>query len=118
VLYGWRQHAGSATRTDPRYSRERYAELRLHHLRRGLLRGHRTVTLVGVGDTLAGWRERLAPHHEVRAVAAGRPGPAAGCGTWEPPIVLAFGTLPARERWRTALAATPLVELRDFVFVG
>jgi hypothetical protein len=36
----------------------------------------------------------------------------------EPPAVFVFGAAPARARWRSALAATSLLELRDFVFIA
>jgi len=116
-LYAWRQHAASATRTDSRYETGRFRALKLDALARGLLRGQRRATLVGVGASVAGWAESLAAIG-VRAdlVAAGRPGPRAPA--LEPPVVLVFGAQPARERWRAALLASGSVEGRDFVFVA
>jgi glycosyltransferase involved in cell wall biosynthesis len=117
VLYGWRQHEASATRRDPRYTPERYAELRLEALRLGLLRRSRRLTLVGVGASLAGWRDRLtSAGFAGHAVEMPRPGTSAR--HWRPPIVLVFGAAPARARWREGLTSLRFVEARDFVFVA
>lgn len=117
VLYGWRQHDGSATRRDPRYAPERYAELRCEALRLGLLRRARRLTLVGVGASLAGWRIRLAAAgFDAHALEMPRPG--ASARQWRPPIVLVFGAVPARTRWREGLTSLRFVEGRDFVFVA
>ncbi len=118
VLYAWRQHAGSATRRDPRYRRERFHALRCEMLHRSLLRDARALTLVGVGDSLETWRRRLASGAaRVRAVAAARPDPRV-LATLAPPVVLVFGAAPARRRWREALSARGFVEGRAFVFVA
>ena len=53
ALYGWRQHAASATRRDPRYARARMVELKREALARGILRGAGSATLVGTGASLA-----------------------------------------------------------------
>lgn len=116
TLYGWRQHAAGATRRDPRYRAERYADLRLAALRAGFLAGRGRVGLIGVGASLAAWGGRLerlglgVERHALR-----RPPPGA---LPAPPLVLVFGARPARERWRAALAGRGLHESRDFVFVG
>jgi glycosyltransferase involved in cell wall biosynthesis len=117
VLYGWRQHPGSSTRRDPRYTAERFADLREHFLLRGPLRRRRAVTLVGVGRTAAEWNARLRRHLRVRRVDAGRPGPQA-LAALEPPVVLVFGAAPARARWRDALAASGMTEGEQFVFIA
>jgi glycosyltransferase involved in cell wall biosynthesis len=117
VLYGWRQHASSATRRDPRYSPERFADLRLDALERQFLRRAPRVTLVAVGATLDRWSARLEhAGHRVTPAALGRPG--ARAMPMRPPIVLAFGAAPARERWRVALERDGRRELRDFVFIA
>ena len=117
VLYGWRQHRGSATRLDPRYGRERLLDLKLHALEQGFVARGGRVDLVGVGESLTAWRRRLAGSHSVRAVAAGRP-TSHLVGALHPPIVLVFGSAVARERWRVALANSGLVEMRSFIFVA
>jgi glycosyltransferase involved in cell wall biosynthesis len=118
TLYAWRQHAASATRRDPRYSPARFADLRIDALRRGFLARSRAVTLVGVGRTLEEWSSRLAALGiRVRAVEAARPRPDVVRGL-AARLVLVFGAVPARSRWRRALLASGLVELRDFVFVA
>lgn len=117
VLYGWRQHRGSATHVDPRYRPEAWLELRLDALRRGPLRGAHRVTLVGVGASLERWRTALAgAGFEVDARAGGRP--PARADALPPPVVLVYGAEPARRRWRIACLTHGLVELRDFVFVA
>jgi glycosyltransferase involved in cell wall biosynthesis len=133
VLYGWRQHAGSATWRAPAFSRERVLELKRDALGRGLLRGHREVTVIGVGASLCGWSSALARRGlRVRAVEQARPaadaaraGPARsrsaarGPAPIPPgPVVLVFGAAPARRRWREALTRSGMVESRDFVFVA
>ncbi len=115
VLYGWRQHPGSATRRDPRYRRAPYLALRREFLLDGVLRGASRATLVGVGRSLAEWTELLrdAPL-EVAATTRRRPGLALP----EPPLVLVYGNAVARGRWRAHLVARGLVEERDFVFTA
>ena len=118
TLYAWRQHAESATRRDPRYAPARFAELRMDALRSGFLARGRAVTLVGVGRTLREWEGRIAATDiRVRAIEAGRPRPDV-IRSLRPRAVMVFGAAPARARWREALLARGLVELRDFVFVA
>jgi glycosyltransferase involved in cell wall biosynthesis len=116
VLYGWRQHRTSATRTDPRYSRERFMSLKSAALDSGLLRGGLKATLVGVGSSLSRWYETLGPRVERRVEI---PGPHAHVvSTLRPPLVLAVMAPVARERWRAVLGDRGLRELSDFVFVA
>jgi len=118
MLYAWRQHSASATRRDPRYRRERFLALRYEALGRGLLRGSRPVTVIGVGESLETWRRTIARGtREVRALHAPRPSPRLVVAL-APPVVLVFGAPPARLRWRDALGAGSLVEGRDFAFVA
>ena len=118
VLYAWRQHAGSATRRDPRYARERFIALRRAALEHGLLRGAKQVTVLGVGRSLAEWRALFEQsEREVRIVEAARPGPGV-VATLVAPVVLIFGAEPARRRWRLALEAAGLDEGADFAFVA
>ncbi|MFI5372013.1 MAG: glycosyltransferase family 2 protein [Candidatus Eisenbacteria bacterium] len=117
-LYGWRQHAGSATRTDPRYRRERFDALRLEALIRGPLAGARTFDLVGVGQGLTRWQELLTGRDRVpRVHVAGHPSDTLQ-SRLRPPVVLVFGAAPARVRWRAALVDAGLSEWRDFIFVA
>jgi GT2 family glycosyltransferase len=116
TLYAWRQHATSATRSDPRYGRDRYRALRRAALERGVLRRAAAVTLVGVGESLASWRRELdRAGRRVRAVEARslRDLPLAGR-----PMVLVFGAFAAREARRRVLIEHGLREGRDFVFVA
>jgi glycosyltransferase involved in cell wall biosynthesis len=116
TLYGWRQHPASATRSDPRYSRERFLSLKSAALDAGLLRGGRRATLIGVGSSLSRWYETLGARIEQR-VEMRRPH-VEEVPTLRPPLVLAVMAPSARERWRTALTLRGLRELSDFVFVA
>jgi glycosyltransferase involved in cell wall biosynthesis len=116
TLYGWRQHRGSATRTDPRYSRARFLSLKSAALDAGLLRGGRRATLIGVGNSLSRWYETLGTRVE-RRVEMRRPHTEM-VTTLCPPLVLAVVAPVARERWRSALTLRGLREMSDFVFVA
>lgn len=116
VLYGWRQHAGSSTRTDARYSRERFVELKVDALSRGLLANGRRATLVGVGSSLAAWRTALGGR-AATAVEA-RQATANLFRRHAAPFVLAFMAVEARSRWRRCAAEAGLAEGEHFVFVA
>lgn len=118
VLYGWRQHRGSATRRDPRYRRQRFVELKLESIRRDFLRGRGRVTVAGVGESLARATQAVASLGvTVDALAAGRPTPPA-LVRLAPPAILVFMSPVARTRWREALAARGWRERDDFLFVA
>lgn len=115
ALYGWRQHAGSSTRTDGRYARERFVELKVDALDRGLLAGDRRATLVGVGASLATWRAALGVR--AGAVVEARHASAALFRKQAAPFVLVFMAPEARARWRSCATEAGLKEGRHFVFV-
>jgi glycosyltransferase involved in cell wall biosynthesis len=50
VLLGWREHAGRATRTDPRYAVENFLRAKAHYLMRGPLVGKEALLLWGAGQ--------------------------------------------------------------------
>lgn len=115
-LYGWRQHAGSSTRTDERYSHAKFMTLKVAALDAGLLNhGHR-ATLVGVGTSLKRWQDalgtRVATCVEVRRhVPELAP-------FFARPVVLSYMSAKARGRWRELLAGWGWRELEDFIFVA
>lgn len=118
VLYGWRQHAGSATRRDPRYAPERFRALKAEALRRTLLRAHRGGTLVGVGRSLEAWRAALGGRADsMRVLEAGRPSPTV-LSTLVPPVVLVFGMTKPRTKWRELMELSGMSEGHHFAFVG
>ncbi len=117
TLYGWRQHSASATRRDPRYSRERFDDLRLDAIQRRVPPETRRVTVVGVGLSHERWRRRLLGRgRAVISLRQGRPYPEF-CATLEPPVVLVMGSAVARARWRHFLVPR-FEETRDFWFVA
>ena len=120
TLYAWRQHAKSATRTDPRYAAARFRALRAWALDESFLaRARGPVTVVGVGASLASWGDTLREAAVAcTCVETTRSTAAATLAGLEPPLVLVFGSRPARERWRAALLARGLVERADFTFVA
>jgi GT2 family glycosyltransferase len=127
ALYGWRQHATSATWRDPAFSRERVLALKYDALARGLLKDRRELTLVGVGSSLRAGSTALARRGlHVRALERGRPAvelrdPSSARGGAPglcPPIVLVFGAPLARRRWREALTGSGMIEGRDFAFMA
>lgn len=115
-LYGWRQHAASSTRVDPRYSRERFLSLKIAALDRVFLKQDGPVTLVGTGESLARWRDALGPRvtdvHDCR-----RPTPSvlAGAGRRH---VLIYVSRTARIAWRAQANELGLSEMADFIFVS
>ncbi len=123
VLYAWRQHERSSTRTDARYARERFTALKVAALDRGLLAGGRRATLVGTGASLRRWESALGPRVS-RTIEAKRPpgdadpvaGPL-GLETTEP-LVLVLMAPEARARWRRHLTVLGRAELVDFIFVA
>jgi glycosyltransferase involved in cell wall biosynthesis len=118
TLYAWRQTAGSATRRDPRYSASRFRALKGDAVRRSLLRGAAAMQLVGVGESLRRWVVTLQENGvPVRPIEARRPSPAV-LSRLEPPVVLIYMAAESRERWRAALAASDMRELRNFRFVS
>jgi len=117
ALYAWRQHPHSATRRDPRYSREQFDALKLGALERSLLATRASLTVVGVGDSLARHASAFGTSRRVRAVHAGRPHSRALLEI-EPPAVLVFGSPVARRRWREALVNSGFLEERDFIFIA
>jgi len=116
ALYGWRQHAASSTRTDPRYARERFTALKLAALERGLLARGRRATLVGTGTSLQRWRGALG--ERVRDAVDARRATSGVFASHPPPFVLAYVAPDARRRWRETAEYSGLVELTDFIFVA
>ena len=116
TLYGWRQHPGSSTRMDERYSHARFLSLKLSALTSGFLRGHPRVTLVGVGRSLERWRQALG--ERVRdCLEMRRPWPEKAPAP-PSPMILAYMAPSARERWRARLTGLHMRELSDFIFVA
>lgn len=116
ALYGWRQHARSSTRTDGRYARERFVDLKADALARGLLARGRRATLVGVGESLAAWQRALGGR--VRVAVEARHAAREVFERHAAPFVLAYVAPAARERWRRCADETTLKESEHFVFVA
>ncbi len=117
LLYAWRQHLGSATRRQERYSQARFDELRLHALRKGPLAGGGPATLVGVGRGLRRWNALLERQGvPLRRLSEGHPTHAA-LARLEPPSILIFGAPVARARWRAALSGQGWREGEEYIFI-
>jgi len=118
VLYGWRQHAASSTRRDPRYATSRFTALKLEALARGLLADRSLVHLAGTGESLVRWQTALRHAglavrvHELR-----RPARETLRGVGRPLVVVCVSPV-ARERWRRAARDSDMREMRDFIFVA
>jgi glycosyltransferase involved in cell wall biosynthesis len=116
TLYDWRQHPGSSTRVDERYSHERFLSLKVSALSCGFLRDRGPVTLLGVGRSLARWRQALG--ERVRdCLEMRRPWPESAPAP-PPPMILAYMAPAARARWRAHLQRLDMRELSDFIFVA
>ncbi len=67
-LLKWRDSPGRLTRVSPRYTPERFMDLKLEALEAGPLRGSRSVVIWGAGPIGKAWARRLRErNHEVRA---------------------------------------------------
>lgn len=116
TLYGWRQHPGSSTRTDARYSRENFMALKIAALDRGFLANGRRATLIGVGESLARWHTALG-HRITALVTSPRPSHDI-IGTLVPPVLIALMSPQARDRWRIVLSDAHWDEGRDHLFIA
>lgn len=116
-LYAWRQHPGSSTRTDPRYSHERFIALKVEELDRTLLAGRAPATLIGVGESLQRWAYALGPAR-LRAVVEARNADPRVLQAHVAPFVLAFVSASTRARWRAAAQLSDFCESFDFTFVA
>lgn len=125
VLYAWRQHDRSSTRTDARYAHERFTALKIAALDRGFLAGGRRAALLGSGVSLRRWEAALGAR-VTRAIEAKPPRRAGttaddrepiGLETKEP-LVLALLSPKARLRWRQSLMSRGWQEGHDFIFVA
>ena len=132
ILLSWRDSPRRLTRTDPRYSRERFQAVKLAALRRGPLAGRREVVLWGAGPVGKSWARALrAEGHEVVAFVEVDPRKiggtvggapvvdAAGAGAFRGPLHLAaVGQKGARDRIRAEASKLGLEDGRDLVAVA
>ena len=116
VLYGWRQHPGSSTRTDARYSRENFTALKIAALDRGFLADGRRATLIGVGESLERWRTALGPRIAA-LVTSPRPSREV-INSLIPPVLIALISPRARDRWRKALSEVGWREGTEHRFIA
>ena len=131
-LVRWRDHSARATRVDPRYARSAFFPLKWDHLRRVRLTDRPSVAVWGAGPTARPWlRELKRGEYEMIAVfdidpvkiGRHRQGvPIRHVGDLESVtfdlLLIAVGARGARDLIRAHLAETPLVEVRDFLFVA
>ncbi|WP_242394077.1 glycosyltransferase family 2 protein [Anaeromyxobacter oryzisoli] len=124
----WRESAGRATRTDPRYALARHVALKCAHLAAHVLPGVREVALWGAGVTGKAFSDALRAHGiatacfvEVDRAKIGRTIRSARVVSHEDvarlrglPLLVAVGAPGARDLIRGALARAGFEELRDF----
>jgi glycosyltransferase involved in cell wall biosynthesis len=138
VLLRWREHAGRASRQEPRYHPDRFSDVKIHFLQKTLLAGGREAVVWGAGPigksfarklTSAGTRViafvEVAPGkigqeiHGAPVVAPHRAGEFAGAGSPSRALVLAaVGQAGARETIREACRDLGLVEGEDYIAVA
>lgn len=133
VLFRWRDAPDRMTRRDPRYSRNAFRRLKVHHVVASFLRGAREVQVWGAGREGRLWRKALKAHH-VRVVRFYDIDPAkigrhvaneVPILDWreaarhrDEPLLCAVATWGVRDEIRASLVTMGLVEGRDFVFVA
>jgi len=59
VLFFWREHENRLTRTDPRYGKDRFFELKFLHVLKGPLVNRKSVTICGAGMNGKMWARAL-----------------------------------------------------------
>ena len=129
VLLRWRDGCARLSRTDGRYSRDAFRELKAHHLARSWLAGRNEVQIWGAGPDGRRWRRALAaegirvtrffdidPRKVGRVLGGGAP-----VLDWKEipnhrgtPLLYAVGVKGARALVRQALADMGWVEATDF----
>ncbi len=131
TLLAWRDSAGRHSRSDPRYTPERFREMKLSHLLAGPLAGRREVFIWGAGRNGQRWakllgaaRLRVAGYIDIDPKKIGRR--PQGARVYSPervergalPFVLGAVAKPgARPLIRDRLLRAGLREVRDFLFV-
>jgi len=127
-LLDWRESAGRATRTDPRYDLVRHVALKAGFLARGPLAGRREVAIWGAGETGKAFADALAPHgiapalfvevdpkkigrtvRGARVIGFGEVGRARGL-----PLLVAVGAPGAGDLIRAELARAGFEEVREY----
>jgi hypothetical protein len=131
-LLRWRDSPTRLTRTDGRYSAERFQALKLEALLRGPLAGGRDAVVWGAGRVGKSWARSLRsaglvvrafvevdPRKVGRSIGGAPVVEVAEAGRWRGPLHLAaVGQKLARDRIRGEAARLGLVEGRDLVAVA
>jgi len=131
VLFYWRESALRLTRTDPRYGRDRFMELKLQNLLQGPLLSRKAVVIWGAGKEGRKWQKALQLRNiqtrhfidvDPRKIAEGVRGvpvygpDAESCGSGCL-ILAAVGTVGIRDRIRQYLFGLGLKERRHFICI-
>ncbi len=133
VLFRWRDAPDRMTRRDPRYSRNAFRRLKVHHVVASFLRGAREVQVWGAGREGRLWRRALKLHgvrvarfYDIDPAKIGRRvANEVPVLDWrdmvchrDEPLLCAVATWGARDEMRASLVTMGLVEGRDFLFVA
>ncbi|BDG03740.1 glycosyltransferase family 2 protein [Anaeromyxobacter oryzae] len=128
LVLDWRESAGRATRTDPRYALARHVALKCAHLAEHVLAGVSEVALWGAGETGKAFSDALRERGiatslfvEVDRAKIGRTIRGARVISHEDvavvrglPLLVAVGAPGARDLIRDALSRAGFAELRDY----
>lgn len=131
VLFSWRESGDRLTRTDSRYNRDKFMELKLSNLVRGPLSTRKSVVIWGAGKEGRRWQKELRLlgietqcfiDVDPRKIASGVRGisvygPELLSRQRVPLILAAVGSRGIRDRIRSFLVASGFEERRHFICV-
>ncbi|WP_429886409.1 glycosyltransferase family 2 protein [Geoalkalibacter halelectricus] len=130
LLFFWRDRPERLTRTAPTCSAEAFRACKVHHLRQGLLKGAREVTLWGAGIEGKAWMRALGaagvrvtrwievdPRKIGQTIHGAPVAPVDALHRGIAPVLVTIGAKGARAQVRDYTERVGLIEGRDFVCV-
>lgn len=131
TLFFWRDHPERATRTMSEYSAEAFRSCKLHYLRRGFLKGMKSVIIAGAGLEGRAWQRQLTdagisvscwvdvdPRKIGRSLHSAPVVSTDHLLTLQDKILVAIGVRGAREQFRELVKPLALQEGLDFICVA